>query len=151
MRGFEIVREDCRHFDLEDIKLPTRADKGSAGYDFYSPIDFEIKPGETKVVPMDIKAYMLEDEVLLLWIRSSMGIKKKIILANQTGVVDSSYYSNPDNDGNICTALTNNGDDIYHVKKGDKIMQGVFTKYLIADNDKPISQQRIGGIGSTGR
>lgn len=151
MRGFEIVREDCRHFDLEDIKLPTRADKGSAGYDFYSPIDFEIKPGETKVVPMDIKAYMLEDEVLLLWIRSSMGIKKKIILANQTGVVDSSYYSNPDNDGNICTALTNNGDDIYYVKKGDKIMQGVFSKYLIADNDKPISQQRIGGIGSTGR
>ena len=122
MRGFEIVREDCRHFDLEYIKLPTRADKGSAGYDFYSPIDFEIKPGETKVVPMDIKAYMLEDEVLLLWIRSSMGIKKKIILANQTGVVDSSYYSNPDNDGNICTALTNNGDDIYYVKKGDKIM-----------------------------
>ena len=151
MRGFEIVREDCRHFELENIKLPTRADKGSAGYDFYSPIDFEIKPGETKVVPMDIKAYMLEDEVLLLWTRSSMGIKNRIVLANQTGVVDSSYYNNEDNDGNICTALTNMGDKIYKVNAGDKIMQGVFIKYLIVDNDKPISQQRNGGIGSSGR
>lgn len=151
MRGFEVVRDEYREFRGVDIKLPTRSDKGSAGYDFYSPIDFEIKPGETKVVPMDIKAYMLEDEVLLLWTRSSMGIKNRIVLANQTGVVDSSYYNNEDNDGNICTALTNMGDKIYKVNAGDKIMQGVFIKFLIIDNDKPISQQRTGGIGSTGR
>ena len=150
MRGFEIVRDDCRKFPELDIKLPTRADVGSAGYDFYSPIDFEIKPGETKIVPMDIKAYMLPDEVMLLWIRSSMGIKKRIVLSNQTGVVDSSYYSNPDNDGNICTALTNMGTEIYQVKAGDKIMQGVFMKYLLIDDDKPLSQKRLGGIGSTG-
>ena len=150
MRGFEIVRDDCRKFPDLEIKLPRRADIGSAGYDFYSPIDFEIKPGETKIVPMDIKAYMEKDEVMLFWVRSSMGIKKRIVLSNQTGVVDSSYYNNPDNDGNICTALTNMGTETYQVRAGDKIMQGVFMKYLTIDNDQPISQERLGGIGSTG-
>lgn len=148
MRGFEVVRDDYRHY--EDVKLPSRADIGSAGYDFYSPCDFEILPGETKIIPMDVKAYMLPDEVLYLYVRSSMGIKKNIVLANQTGVVDSSYYNNPDNDGNICTALRNMGIAPYQVRKGDKIMQGVFSKYLLADDDKPVSQQRLGGIGSTG-
>lgn len=151
MRGFEIVKDEFREFRGVDIKLPTRSDKGSAGYDFYSPTDFEIQPGETKVIPMDVKAYMQEDEVLLLWTRSSMGIKNRIVLANQTGVIDSSYHNNESNDGNICTALTNMGNKTYKVNAGDKIMQGVFTKYLIADNDKPISQQRNGGIGSSGK
>ena len=149
MRGFEIVKDEFREFRGVDIKLPTRSDKGSAGYDFYSPTDFEIQ--ETKVIPMDVKAYMQEDEVLLLWTRSSMGIKNRIVLANQTGVIDSSYYNNENNDGNICTALTNMGDKIYKVNAGDKIMQGVFTKYLMVDNDKPINQHRNGGIGSSGR
>lgn len=150
IRGFEIVRQDCRKFPELEIKLPTRADVGSVGYDFYSPIDFTIMPGETKIVSMDVKAYMLPDEVLCLWIRSSMGIKKRIVLSNQTGVVDSSYYGNPDNDGNICAALTNMGVLPYSVSAGDKIMQGVFMKYLVSDDDKPLSQIRTGGIGSTG-
>lgn len=150
IRGFKIVRQDCRKFPELEIKLPTRADVGSAGYDFYSPIDFTIEPQKTWIVPMDIKAYMAKDEVLMLYIRSSMGIKKRIVLSNQTGVVDSSYYSNPDNDGNICAALTNMGDQPYTVHAGDKIMQGVFMKYLVADDDKPLSQVRTGGIGSTG-
>ncbi len=151
MRGFEIVKEEFRHYNIEDINLPERADKGSAGYDFYSPCDFIIEPKEMKVIQTDVKAYMQEDEVLLLWIRSSMGIKKKITLANQTGVIDSSYYGNPSNDGNIGIALINNGEEPYEVKKGDKLMQGVFTKYLIIDNDKPVNEKRLGGIGSTGK
>lgn len=151
IRGFEIVREDCRHYNEEDVKLPRRADIGSAGYDFYSPCDFEIQPGEMIIIPTDVKAYMLQDEVLLLWVRSSMGIKKKITLANQTGVIDSSYYNNIDNDGNIGVALVNNGNTVYKVNKGDKIMQGVFVKYLVTDNDIPVNEQRVGGIGSTGK
>lgn len=150
-RKFEIVREDCRHYNEEDIILPRRADIGSAGYDFYSPCDFEIQPGEMKVVQTDIKVTMEKDEVLLLWIRSSMGIKHNILLANQTGVIDSSYYNNPSNDGNIGIALLNNGNETYKVIKGDKLMQGVFVKYLITDDDEPISTERLGGIGSTGK
>lgn len=150
MRKFEIVREDCRKTNGEII-LPTRADKGSAGHDFYSPIDFEIKPGETKIVPTDVKADMLKDEVLLLFVRSSIGIKKNIVLANGTGVIDSTYYNNPDNDGNICGAFTNLGTEIQVFKAGDRIMQGVFVKYLTTSNDKPLNTERTGGIGSSGR
>ena len=150
MRRFEVVREDCRKTQ-GIIKLPTRADKGSAGYDFYSAIDFEIKPGETKIVPTDVKAKMLTNEVLMLFVRSSIGIKKNIVLANGTGVIDSTYYSNPDNDGNICGAFTNIGQTAQEFKKGDRIMQGVFVKYLTTENDQPLNTQRQGGIGSSGK
>ena len=150
MRRFQVVREDARKAE-GNITLPTRADKGSAGYDFYSPIDFEIKPGETKIIPTDVKAKMLTNEVLLLFVRSSIGIKKHIVLANGTGVIDSTYYSNPDNDGNICGAFTNLGTEVQVFKAGDRIMQGVFLEYLTTVDDKPLNAERTGGIGSTGK
>jgi len=150
MRKFEVVDAKFRKTEGEII-LPTRADKGSAGYDFYIPEDFEIKPGETKFITTDVKAAMEEDEVLFLYVRSSIGIKKKIVLANGTGVIDSTYYSNPDNDGNIAGVITNMSDQTWSFKKGERFMQGVFVKYLYTDNDKPVNQQRTGGIGSSGK
>lgn len=149
MRRFEVVRDDCRKTE-GNIILPTRSDKGSAGYDFYSPINFEIKPGETAIIPTDIKAKMLTNEVLLLFVRSSIGIKKHIVLSNGTGVIDSTYYSNPDNDGNICGAFTNLGTETQVFKAGDRIMQGVFLEYLTTVDDKPVNEERTGGIGSSG-
>ena len=88
VRRFEIVKEDFRKVKGDEIQLPKRADTKSAGYDFYSPIDFTIMPGQTVIVPMDVKAKMERDEVLLLYVRSSIGIKKHIVLANGTGVID---------------------------------------------------------------
>lgn len=150
MRLFEEVKPEHRTCETE-IKLPRRADDGSAGYDFYLPKDIMIQPGETVIVPMDVKVAMEKDDVLLLFVRSSVGIKKHIVLANGTGVIDSTYYSNPDNDGNICAALTNLHPEYTQVfKKGDRIMQGVFVKYLITDEDLPVSDNRTGGIGSSG-
>lgn len=149
MRKFEVVREDMRKTN-GDVILPTRADKGSAGYDIYTSRDFVVRPGETVIVPMDIKVSMEEDEVLLLYVRSSIGIKRKIVLANGTGVIDSTYYNNQDNDGNICGAFTNFGNETQEFKAGDRIMQGVFVKYLTTNDDKPLNATRTGGIGSTG-
>ena len=149
MRRFEVVRSDARKTEGV-IKLPTRADRGSAGYDFYSAIDFEIKPGETKIVPTDVKAKMLTNEVLMLFVRSSIGIKKNIVLANGTGVIDSTYYSNPANDGNICGAFTNLGTETQVFKAGERLMQGVFLEYLTTVDDNPVNAQRTGGVGSSG-
>ena len=149
MRKFEVVREDMRKTE-GNVILPTRADKGSAGYDIYTPVDFTINPGETKILPMDVKVSMEEDEVLLLYVRSSIGIKKHIVLTNGTGVIDSTYYNNPDNDGNICGAFTNMGTEAQTFKAGDRIMQGVFVNYLITNDDKPLNATRVGGVGSTG-
>lgn len=150
-RGFEIVSEQHRKYPNAKIQLPKRGDAKSAGYDIYLPHDILIPPRDSVLVFSDIKAYMNDDEVLMLYVRSSIGIKKGIILSNGTGIIDASYYSNPSNDGNIGLALYNRTDEIVELKKGERICQGIFIKYLTADNDDVIHNERIGGIGSSNR
>ena len=102
-RGFERVKEDMRKQDF--FHLPTRGTKFSAGYDFYSPDEYIVKPNEIVKIWTDVKAYMRDDEFLMLDVRSSLG--GKFMLANTIGIIDSDYYGNPDNDGNICIMLKN--------------------------------------------
>lgn len=143
------IFEKCNGF--EDAILPTRSDAGSAGYDFYALEDCEIQPKEVVVMKTGIKAQMFGNEVLMLYVRSSIGIKKNLMLANGTGVIDSSFYNNPDNEGNIACALYNYGDKPQQIKKGDRIMQGVFMEFLTTHDDKPVNAERLGGIGSSGK
>lgn len=147
-RYFEVVKNEHRTADGEII-LPVRSDNGSAGYDFYSPVNVIIPPNEHKLFFTDVKACMNEDEVLMLYVRSSMG-KVPVVIANGTGIIDSSYYNNPSNDGNIGFRLLNLSDENYVVHKGDRIGQGVFMKYLTTDDDTANSG-RIGGFGSSGK
>ena len=91
------------------------------------------------------------DEVLLLFVRSSIGIKKGLVLSNGTGIIDSSYYNNPSNDGNIVLVLKNTTDKIVEIKQGERVIQVMFVKYLVADDDCVIHENRIGGIGSSNR
>jgi len=151
MRKFEIVD---RHFIKDngadsEIYLPKRATPGSAGYDFKAPYDIDIYPTDVVKFYTNIKVKMPQDEVLKIYIRSSLAIKKRLTLPNFVGIIDSDYYSNPDNDGNIIIAFINNGFDVVEIKKGDKIAQGIFEKYHITDDDCPVSDKRTGGIGST--
>ncbi len=132
-----------------DLKTPKRGTKNSAGYDFFSPVDIEIMPGRTFMVPTGIKASMLEDEVLQLYIRSSLGIKKNIVLSNQVGIVDSDYYNNEKNEGHIFIGLRNIGKEPFILEKGMSFAQGVFTKFLKVSNEVETMKERIGGIGST--
>ena len=146
-RYFNVVSSEHRK-NSGDIILPTRSDPRSAGYDFYSPVDMVIQPGEKGFLWTDVKAYMEPDEVLKIYVRSSMG-KYPVVIANGTGIIDSSYFENPKNDGNIGFNLLNLGDKPYEIKAGDRIGQGVFTKYLITDDDSAVGE-RQGGFGSTG-
>lgn len=148
-RGFEVVKDEMRK-TKGAVMLPKRSTSESAGYDFYLPYDIVISPhGCTGIIPTDIKAYMQEGEVFMLYVRSSVGIKKGLVLANGTGVIDMDYYSNPDNDGNIGVALRNETDVPVILKRGERIMQGIFVKYLVADNGNT-DNVRDGGFGSTG-
>lgn len=147
-RGFEVVRSNARKSDGE-IQLPVRSDPRSAGYDFYSPVDIVIPPNENRLFFTDVKAYMQDDEVLMLYVRSSMG-KIPVVIANGTGIIDASYYNNPDNDGNIGFRLLNLGKEDYVIHRGDRIGQGVFMKYLITDDDNATGE-RTGGFGSTNK
>lgn len=149
IRGFKVVNDGARKHEGE-IQLPTRGSKVSAGYDFYMPCDMIIKPNEKVCVWSDVKAYMQEGEVLLLYVRSSIGIKRGLALSNGTGVIDADYFSNPSNDGNIGIALYNYSDKEVELKKGERICQGVFVPFLVADSGNT-DKERVGGIGSTNK
>lgn len=146
-RFFEVVRDEFRK-NSGDIKLPTRATEHSAGYDFYSPVDITISPHEMVMIWTDIKANMYYDNVLLLFVRSSMG-KYPVVIANGTGLIDADYYSNESNDGNIGFRLLNLGNTPYEIKVGDRIGQGIFVKYGTVKNDAT-KAKRNSGFGSTG-
>ena len=159
-RGFEIVSK----FKNEDINLPVRKTNASAGYDFEAAESL-IVPSIWKVlaekvfigeatglkatlIPTGIKSYMLDDEYLQLSIRSGTALKTGLILANGVGIVDSDYYNNPDNEGHIMFPVHNLGFRDKLIKKGERIGQGLFLKYLKVDDD--ISDgTRTGGFGST--
>ena len=145
IRGFEIVSA----FDGQHIHIPERSTAQSAGYDIECAEDVTINPGQVAIVATGLKAFMGYDEYLSLHVRSSIGIKKHIILANCTGIIDSDYYNNEENEGHIMVALHNLGTEPVELKKGDRVAQGIFSKYLIATEDNA-SGERTGGIGSTG-
>ena len=132
------------------IIKPQRGTKKSAGYDIRSPFGFELLPGEDIKIPTGLKAYMLEDEFLDIRPRSGSGFKYFVRLANTTGVIDSDYYSNPENDGHIWIRIRNEGSKNWVVDAGDAVCQGIFQKYLITDTDSTNSD-RVGGFGSTGK
>jgi len=147
-RKFEVVSPNFRKNPGVEIKLPERATRNSAGYDIFSPVDATIMPEENVMIWTDVKVSMFYDNVLLINVRSSMG-KHPVMLSNTQGWVDSDYYSNPDNDGNIGVRLFNMGTEPYVIKAGDRIAQAMFTKYMITIDDTANSV-RTGGFGSTG-
>lgn len=158
MRKFEVISKkqfdiDFCNFDVnyDDLLLPKRNTKYAAGYDFYIPFDIEIKPGEIVKIPTGIKSSMEEDEFLGIYIRSSLGFKYNIRLCNQVGIIDYDYYNNIDNEGHIFVKLKNEGDVSLYLKKNDRFVQGIFQRYYTVENEGEISNNRVGGIGSTNK
>lgn len=156
VRGFEYVRREMLEninngIKSSEFRLPQRGSSTSAGYDFFNiSDDVIIKPGETVILWTNIKAYMLDDEFLAIYPRSSKGIKQGLILANSVGIIDSDYYSNKNNDGNIGIAVKNTSSINQVIKKDEAYAQGIFMSYLKSDNCNSQSI-RVGGIGSTSK
>ncbi len=157
MRKFEKISFEQFKKDISDNKelyetynLPKRGTKSSAGYDFFALFDYTLKPGEIMKIPTGIKSQFNDDEVLFLIDRSSMGFKWNVRMCNQVGVIDADYYNNSDNEGHIWIKIQNEGDKDYSVKKGEAMIQGIFMKYLMVDDDE-VSTTRMGGIGSTSK
>ncbi len=143
-------------FSLEEIKemydnlsLPKRATKGSAGYDFYAPFDIVLNPGQTVKVPTGIRAYMEDGWVLKLYPRSGLGFKFRLQLNNTVGIIDSDYYYSS-NEGHIFAKITNdtNEERIVNIKKNTGFIQGIFLEYGITYDDE-VNEIRDGGFGST--
>ena len=147
-RGFEIAKG----FEDKDINLPVRKTAGSAGYDIEAAEDCIIEPFKPGMNPTliktGLKAYMPDDEYMMLCNRSSNPKKKGLVMANSVGIIDADYYGNPDNDGHFMFAFYNFKDEPTTIKKGEAIGQAIFMKYYIVDNDNA-EGERTGGFGST--
>ncbi len=147
-RGFEIAKG----WEDKEIILPIRKTKHSAAYDLEAAEDIllpSFKMGmKPSLIPTGLKAYMMEDEVLMIFPRSSSPKKQGILFPHSVGVIDSDYYGNVDNDGHIFVQCINIKDQDVLIKKGDPVAQGIFQKYLVVDDDNAMGT-RVGGFGST--
>lgn len=174
-RGFEVVSSKSD----QQINLPVRQTKNAAGYDFECAEDFILpsiwklnfikifrllhqekeitttdlmqanKILKPLLVPTGIKAYMQANEFLLLANRSSNPLKRRLVLPNGVGIVDADYYNNSGNEGEIFFQLLNFGVTDVHIKKGERIGQGIFVPFLTTDNETLPQNERSGGFGST--
>lgn len=148
-RRFEFVK---RVEGIEGLKLPERATKFSAGYDFYNPERVEIKPyklGDNPVlVKTGVKAYMGENEFLMIVNRSSNPKKKKLVIPNSIGIIDADYVDNEENEGEMGFLFYNLSNETVVIEAGEKLGQGIFTEYKTVTNDKA-EGERNGGFGST--
>ncbi|MGT2845255.1 dUTP diphosphatase [Streptococcus hongkongensis] len=144
-RGFELVSK----FSDENL-LPKRETVHAAGYDLKVAESITVAPGEIKLVPTGVKAYMQPGEVLFLFDRSSNPRKKGLVLINSVGVIDGDYYGNPDNEGHIFAQMKNISDQIVTLEPLERIVQAVFVPFLLVDGDQA-DGVRTGGFGSTGR
>lgn len=149
-------KDDFPQFDkaelermYEGLALPRRATAGSAGYDFFTPFGFSLKPGETIKIPTGIRAEMREDWVLHLYPRSGLGFKYRLQLNNTVGIIDSDYFYS-DNEGHIFAKITNDSNEgkQLEMKQGEGFMQGIFLQFGITSDDAA-DAVRNGGFGST--
>ncbi len=151
-----VVKEEFPKYSEEEIheihtsiKLPRRATRGSAGYDFFAPFAFTLEPGASVKVPTGIRAEMEEDWVLKLYPRSGLGFKYRMQMNNTVGIIDSDYFYS-DNEGHIIAKITNDSKEgkILEISAGMGFMQGIFLEYGITVDDD-VREVRNGGFGST--
>lgn len=147
IRGFEIASG----FESYNIELPHRKTTASAGYDLTIIEDITLQPKETILAKTGLKAYMCFDEVLEIYIRSSIAYKQHVWCINNVGIIDADYYGNQDNDGHIMIPLYNGGEKTVTFKANDRLAQGIFKKYLTIDEEDDVltNTVRQGGFGST--
>lgn len=144
----EATQQQCKQI-YDSILLPRRATKGSAGYDFFSPISFTLSPQQTIKMPTGIRVQIENGWVLKCYPRSGLGFKYRLQLNNTVGIIDSDYYDS-DNEGHIFAKITNDSNEqkTVTVQKQTGFMQGIFVEYGITVDDV-VETERNGGFGST--
>lgn len=135
----------------EDAILPTRGDSKAAGIDLYACIDkpITILPNATVMIPSGIACEFPEGYFGLMLPRSSVGVKRKLTLANTAGVIDESFR------GEIMMAFKNNGDVYQTIKPRERLAQLIllpyFTYNIVETDFLSTTERGEGGFGSTGK
>ena len=135
----------------ESIRLPQRATSGSAGYDFFAPVGFDLPAGGNIKIPTGVRALIEDGWVLTLYPRSGLGFKYRFQLDNSVGVIDSDYALS-ENEGHIFLRMTNDNREGkgLRVPAGTAFAQGIFLPFGVTIDDDA-QGIRNGGFGSTTR
>lgn len=146
---FGDVTEEKIQEIYDQIRLPRRATAGSAGYDFFAPVDVQLAPGETIKIPTGIRAQMEQEWVLKVYPRSGLGFKYRLQMNNTVGIIDSDYFYS-DDEGHIFMKIMNDGREgkTVELKAGEGFAQGIFLEYGVTVDDDA-TEKRNGGFGST--
>jgi len=132
----------------EVTKTPSRATKGSAGYDLYLPDNTDLYPGMSTLIPLSFSAKIPEGYYASVVPRSSLGLKG-ITVANSPATIDSDYI------GQWHIALWNHTNQVVNLKEGDRIGQVIFLKCedveWIEVEELEETDRGSGGFGSTGK
>ncbi|MDR2828628.1 MAG: dUTP diphosphatase [Acholeplasmatales bacterium] len=146
-RRFEVVTayKKCA------INIPVRQTRFSAGYDLEAARNYIIDPGEIVLVSTGLKAYFPKNEVLLIINRSSMSLKRNLMLPNGVGVIDKDYVDNSVNEGEIFVQLYNFSSSVQNITKGERIAQAIFSKFNLTSPDNVKNEKRKSGFGSSGK
>ena len=144
----EALKGKENYLPVEEIPFPKRATRGSAGYDFVSPIETEIPAGGKTVIPTGIRCEMREGWVMMLFPRSGLGFRHQVRLSNTVGIIDSDYAF-AENEGHILVSLRNPLDQPLTISRGERFCQGIFLPYGLAEEEEAFAL-RTGGFGSTG-
>ncbi|MDV3157255.1 MAG: dUTP diphosphatase [Candidatus Phytoplasma australasiaticum] len=142
---FEVVS----YYKKNNIQLPQRQTQYSAGYDLAAALEINISPQQIAIIPTGLKIFLPPNQVLLIYARSSLFIKKKLMLTNNVGVIDSDYYNNIENEGHILIPLYNFSNQIITIHKNERIAQGILQNFLLTKNDNNENKIRKNGFGST--
>ena len=132
----------------EMIKLPKRSTSGSAGYDFFAPVEITLEPEEYITIPTGIKCQIEDQWFLSLFPRSGLGFKYNMTLFNTCGIVDADYFNNKDNEGHIMIKIRNGNIKPLKIEQGSAFAQGIFLPYGLTVDDAA-DGERTGGFGST--
>ncbi|MBD5162289.1 MAG: dUTP diphosphatase [Oscillibacter sp.] len=133
------------------IPLPYYATAGAAAIDLHACLDeaVVIPAGGQAMIPTGIAAAIPEGYVGIMAVRSSMGIRHGITMANGIGVIDSDYR------GPLSVGLYNLREEDYVVQPGDRVAQLLVVPVLCPEleivSELPETERGAGGFGSTGR
>lgn len=128
--------------------IPHYAHDGDAGVDLYSVGDYILEPGQRKLIFTGLKVEVPKNYEIQIRPKSGLALKYGITVLNTPGTVDSGYR------GEVGVILFNTSNEIYRIKKGEKIAQAVIMKVEEAEieevDELSNSERGENGFGSTG-
>lgn len=131
-----------------DVEIPAYKTSGSAGFDLAAAEPVTIPPKQAFPVPTGLGFGIPDGHVLFLTARSSLFLKKGLVMANGIGTIDSDYRGPNDE---IRIIVRNPGDAPISIEKGERLVNAIILPFVHADLEEgPADAADRGGIGSTG-